>query len=225
LRPLDALAQELRERHRIKVRTFAADLARAGAASDVWQRITGAAGSVDILVNNAGLGVHGEFHRLAPEDVDALVNVNVAALAALTRLALPAMIDRGRGRILNVASLVAYQPGGPGWAAYYASKAFVLSFSKGLHRELRGTGVTVTALCPGPASTSFATESGAAEVPLYQWLPKLSAAAIARDGYRGLLRGSDVVIPGLAAKLMAFAGELPPRRVALEINQWLLRRG
>jgi len=151
------------------------------------------------------------------------VTLNVTAVTTLTRLALPGMLARRRGRILNVASLVAYQPGGPQEAAYYATKSFVLSFSKGLARELRGSGVSITVLCPGPTSTSFEKTSGAAETALYKWMPSMSASAVARAGYRGMMQGSRVVIPGVMAKLMAFAGELPPRRIALEINRMLLK--
>ena len=106
---------------------------------------------------------------------------------------------------------------------YYATKSFVLSFSKGLARELRGSGVSITTLCPGPTDTAFEKKSGATETALYRWIPSTSAAAVARAGYRGMIQGSGVVIPGLIAKLLAFAGEQPPRRIALEINRMLLR--
>lgn len=122
-----------------------------------------------------------------------------------------------------MASLAAYQPGGPQEAVYYATKSFVLSFSKGLARELRGSGVGITILCPGPTKTSFEETSGATETALYKWMPSMSAAAVARAGYRGMMRGSGVVIPGVMAKLLAFAGELPPRWIALEVNRLLLR--
>ena len=148
--------------------------------------------------------------------------VNVLALTTLTRLALPGMLARRQGRILNVASVVGYQPGGPRMAVYYATKAYVLSFSKGLARELDGTGVTVTALSPGVTKSAFEERSGASATPLYRFVPKTTAEAVARAGYRAMMRGRRVVIPGLVAKLLSFAGELPPRIVALEVNRWLL---
>ena len=123
-----------------------------------------------------------------------------------------------------MASVAAYQPGAPWMAAYYASKSYVLSFSKGLARELSGSGVSVTALCPGPTRTSFEATSGAGGTVLYGRLPAMSPSAVARAGYRGLRRRSKVVVPGLLAKIMAFAGELPPRLVALEVNRLLLKR-
>jgi uncharacterized protein len=108
-------------------------------------------------------------------------------------------------------------------AGHDASKSFVLSLSKGLARELRGSGVSVTALCPGPTKTSFESTAGATETVLYKWMPSMTAAVVARAGYRGMMRGSGVVIPGVVSKLLALAGELPPRRIALEVNRLLLR--
>jgi hypothetical protein len=107
-------------------------------------------------------------------------------------------------------------------AAYYASKAYVLSFSRALASELRGSGVSVTALSPGPTRTMFEEKAGMSGTPLYKGLPRMSASAVARAGYRGMMRRSGVIVPGLVAKLLAFAGELPPRRIALEVNRLLL---
>jgi short-subunit dehydrogenase len=220
---LESVARELRDRHGVSVLSRAIDLSEPDAARSLWRELTEAVVAVDVLVNNAGAGLHGLFSEQEVNSIDRLVTPNVAALTTLTRLALPEMLARRSGRILNVASLVAYQPGGAREAVYYASKSFVLSFSKGLARELRGKGVTVTTLCPGPTRTSFGSASGATETALYKWLPAMPAATVARAGYRGMMRGSAVVIPGILAKLLAFAGELPPRRIALEVNRLLLR--
>jgi short-subunit dehydrogenase len=133
------------------------------------------------------------------------------------------MLARRWGRILNVGSVVGYQPAGPRMAGYYASKAYVVSFSKGLARELSGTGVSVTALSPGLTESSFEDRSGAGRTFLYKLMPKMTAAAVARAGYEGMKRHSTVVIPGLLTKILAFAGELPPRRIAVEVNRLLLR--
>ena len=155
-----------------------------------------------------------------------MVQLNVAALTTLTRFALIGMCERRWGRILNVASMVAYQPGSPYMAVYYATKAYLLSFSRGLSRELDGTGVTVTVLSPGPTRTAFDDRAGADDPSvLYKRYPRMTAEAVARAGYRGMLRQSRAVVPGLLTKLLAFAGELPPRRIALEVNRFLWKSG
>ena len=220
---LERIASELRDRNSVRVVTRATDLAEPGAAQRLWRDLAERGVAVDILVNNAGVGRHGPFSGMDVDAIDRLVTLNAGALTALTRLALPGMLSRRVGRILNVASLAAYQPGGPLEAVYYATKAYVLSFSKGLARELRGSGVTITVLCPGPTHTSFSATSGASDTPLYRWAPSLPAEAVAEAGYRGLMRGKQVVIPGIITRLLAIAGELPPRGVALEVNRWLLQ--
>lgn len=217
------LAGELRARRGVSVRVVLVDLAEPGAAERLWADVAGSDVIVDVLVNNAGVGLYGPVAEQDSAALRRMLELDVATVTMLTRLALPGMLRRGRGRILNVASVAAHQPGGPRMAAYYAAKSFVLSFSRGLSRELAGTGVSVTALSPGPTLTSFEERSGAGQAPLYRWIPAMSARAVAAAGYRGLLRGRPVVIPGLLAKLMAFAGELPPRRIALEVNRLLLK--
>jgi len=220
LAPLEHLAQELRDRHGVAARVVRADLSEPGAAARLWRE----AGNIDVLVNNAGVGLYGPLADQDPEALTRMLQLNVVALSDLTRLALPAMLQRKAGGILNVASVVAYQPGGPRMAAYYASKAFVLSFSKGLARELAGTGVTVTALCPPALRTAFEERSGAAGTRLYRLLGRDDLRAVAAAGFRGFTRKRSVVIPGLLTKILALAGELPPRRLALEVNRWLLAK-
>ncbi len=220
LGPLEQLAQELRDRHGVAARVVRADLSEPGAAARLWRE----AGNIDVLVNNAGVGLYGPLADQEPEALTRMLQLNVVALSDLTRLALPAMLQRKAGGILNVASVVAYQPGGPRMAAYYASKAFVLSFSKGLARELAGTGVTVTALCPPALRTAFEERSGAAGTRLYRLLGRDDLRAVAAAGFRGFTRKRSVVIPGLLTKILALAGELPPRRLALEVNRWLLAK-
>lgn len=220
---LDRVAAELGEAHRIDVHVESRDLSECGAASRLWNDLAaiGAGARIDVLVNNAGVGLYGAVEEQDPAELDRMVQLNVSALTTLTRLALPGMRERRWGRILNLASVVAFQPGAPYMAAYYATKAYVLSFSKGLALELRGSGVSVTVLAPGPVDTDFDDRAGAGNNTLFKQLPKLSAAEVARTGYSGMMRGSMVVIPGLLTKLMALSGELPPRRVALEVNRVL----
>ena len=222
--PLEHLAQELRDRHGVTARVVQADLAEPGAAARLWREAGGAEGGIDVLVNNAGVGLYGPLADQEQEAVTRMLQLNVVALSDLTRLALPGMLQHKAGGILNVASVVAYQPGGPRMAAYYASKSFVLSYSKGLARELAGTGVTVTALCPPALRTAFEERSGAAGTRLYRLLGRDDLRAVAAAGYRGFKRKRSVVIPGLQTKILALAGELPPRRLALEVNRWLLAK-
>jgi short-subunit dehydrogenase len=215
------LAAELEEAHRIRAHVEPRDLSASGVASQLWSDLAAAGIGIDALVNNAGVGLYGALQEQDPGELERMVQLNVSALTTLTRLALPGMRERHWGRILNVASVVGFQPGAPYMAAYYATKAYVLSFSKGLALELRGSGVTVTALSPGPTETDFDDRAGAGTNVLFKRLPKLSAATVARAGYAGMMGGSMVVIPGLLTKLMSVAGELPPRRIALEVNRLL----
>jgi len=223
---VERLAAELGGRHPVSVRGEACDLAEPRAAFRLWTDLTKAGFSVDVLVNNAGVGLYGLLAEQDADGLDRMVQLNVGALTALTRLALPGMREQGWGRILNVASVVGHQPGAARMAVYYATKAYVLSFSKGLASELEGSGVTVTVLSPGPTETSFDERSGAPVNALYNRMPKMTARAVAGAGYRGMKRGSRVVVPGLLTKALAFAGELPPRGIALAVNRllWKPRR-
>ena len=222
-RQLERVATELRAKHGVSVRIESRDLAEPGAALALWNDL-GASASIDILVNNAGVGLYGRFDERTVADIDRMVQLNIAALTTLTRLALPAMRAQRWGRILNVASIVAYQPGAPWMATYYATKACVLSFSRGLSAELAGSGVTVTVLAPGPTETNFDAQAGAEVNVPYNRMPKMSAADVARAGYDGMKRGRKVVLPGLVTKLLAVAGEFPPRSIALAVNRRLWSR-
>src|SRR5262245_15869618 len=199
---LERASEDLRARHGVSVRCEARDLQQPRAAFALWADLVAGETAIDVLINNAGVGLYGLAHDQDPDALDAMVQLNVAALTTLTRLALPGMRQRRWGRILNVASVVGYQPGGPRMAAYYATKAYVLSFSKGLARELEGSGVSVTVLSPGPTETSFDHTAGAGVDVLYKRIPKMTAAAVARAGYEGMKRQSMVVIPGFITKVL-----------------------
>jgi uncharacterized protein len=218
---LHSVADKLPRPNTIEIQCLTADLSQPRGAERLWSELQAAGVSIDILINNAGAGIYGPFDEHDPEQLSRMIQLNVVALTDLTRLALPAMRQHGWGQILNVASLASYQPGAPWIAAYYASKAYVLSLSKGLARELAGTGVSVTALVPGPTETSFDHAAGASDDLLYLRLPKSNASDVARAGYRGMKKGATVVIPGFLTKVLALAGELPPRRIALEVNRLL----
>jgi len=204
---LDALAQAMRRQHGISASVLPADLSLPEAPETVWRALE--ASPVDVLVNNAGFGAYGAFARTELAEQLRMIQVNATALTHLTRLFLPGMIQRGRGKILNVASTAAFQPG-PLMAVYYASKAYVLSFSEAVANELRGSGVSVTALCPGPTTTDFQRRAGIERTRLMRGRI-MDAETVARAGYRGLLSGRTVVVPGLRNRLLSVAVRLPPR--------------
>ncbi len=177
---------------------------------------------VDVLVNNAGFGTYGAFADTDPIREHELIAVNIAALVRLTYAVLPGMLERGHGGILNVASVIAFQPG-PYQTVYGASKAFVLSFSQALWAETKGTGVMVTALCPGPTETGFVSALGSdvSHTAIYRNLAKPEPVVAA--GLRALDRGRPVVVPGLRNWLMAQSGQFSPGWLAALIGKRLLR--
>jgi hypothetical protein len=208
---LEEIAGELRAGHGVQVEVIAKDLASLDAPAAIQREV----GTVDVLVNNAGFGLYGKFVEFSPEDEIGLMHVNMDALVLLTRLFLPAMIAAGGGRILNVASTAAFQPG-PLMALYYASKAFVLHFSEAIANELKGTGVTVTVLCPGPTATGFQARAAMEESRLFR-LGTMSAKAVADKGYRSLMRGKTIVMPGLKNRILAQSIRFTPRRLVTKI--------
>jgi len=220
---LKEVGDELEQDYGIFVTLIPIDLSIAEAAKQLHDRVQEKGLLIDYLVNNAGIGFHGQFCESDSNANLNMINLNILALVQLTRLFLPAMIAKGQGRILNVASLAGYQPGGPGAAVYYATKNFVLSFNRSLSVELKGSGVTTTALCPGAMNTGFHIKGGFSQTRLYRYLmsdPKTNA----KQGYRAMQQGKAVVVPGIINKLLAIAGELPPRQIALLVNKFLLKR-
>jgi hypothetical protein len=197
------------------------DLARPDSPEKIYREITDRNIRIDILVNNAGYGIGGEFLSSDIEAVLGMLQVNIAALTALTQLFLPDMVRRGDGGIINVASTAAFIPI-PLLAAYAASKAYVLSFSESLADETRGTGVTVTALCPGPTITEFARQAGIEGSLLFK-LFGMEAGKVAEAAYRGHRKKKTIVVPGLLNKMQAFFfPRLLPRRVLRATSKHLL---
>jgi short-subunit dehydrogenase len=211
-----ALAKELG----VSVSAIAADLASPDAPKAIVAELGERATRLDVLVNNAGVGTYGLFADTPIERQLEMIRINVAAPTHLTGLVLPSMLERGSGRILNVASTAAFQPG-PLMAVYYATKAYVLSFSEALANETAGTGVTVSALCPGPTSTEFQARAGFGRVPLFRGPLVKDAAAVARAGYEGMMRGKRIVIPGVANRVLVHAERLTPRRLVIAITRRL----
>jgi uncharacterized protein len=219
---LSKAADRIKQQTGVEVRLMPMDLVQPDAPTKLYEEINQSGITIDLLINNAGLGVYGHFINTPLEDELQMMQLNMLALTALSKRFLKPMIQRSRGHIVNIASLAAYQPGGPGFAVYYATKSYVLSFSKALALELRGSGVHVTAVCPGPVATAFEDRSGAADSWLYR-LPKNTPEKIAGSVCRAIKTHRSVVLPGIFSKLLAFAGEMPPRRIALEVNNLLLR--
>jgi uncharacterized protein len=220
--PMQALAEELR-RGGTEATVIAADLSRAGAVRALVEELAGRSLAIDVLANNAGFGAAGRFARIDPGRLGEMLQVNIVALTELTRLLLPGMVDRGYGRILLVASVAGFQPG-PHMAAYFASKAYVLSLGEALAYELRGTGVTVTTLCPGATATGFFQVAGAANSVMARKLRRMMPAEeVARLAYRGLTAGKRVVITGAMNRVTAMAGRYAPRPVVLPITEWLMK--
>lgn len=219
---LDQLAAELSAKHAVDIKLISKDLSARAAPEELRREIEDLGIPVEILVNNAGFGIHGPFHETDWESTEDMLTVNIAALTRLTRLFLPNMVRKGRGKILLVASTAAFQPG-PLMACYFASKAYVLHFTEALAEELSGTGVTVTAFCPGPTSTQFQKRSGTESIRENSF--SMNAASAARAAYLGLMDHKRLVVPGLTNKLLAFLVRLAPRRTVLKVTRFLEEDG
>jgi hypothetical protein len=206
---LEELAAQVRRENRVEVRVLAEDLTDPKSPQAIFDALAADGVEVAVLVNNAGFGAVGSVADLALERQLDMIQVNVTALTRLTRLFLPSMIQSRGGGILNVGSTAGFQPG-PYMAVYYATKAYVLSFTEALAEELLGTGVKVTCLAPGPTATGFAAVADIEKKLLFR-LGTADAKTVAQAGYRGFRRGKLLVIPGVMNKLGAFAGRFLPR--------------
>lgn len=208
---LAELAASLEAEHDVNAHVIVADLAAHNGARALFDEVQERGLEVEYLVNNAGFGTFGPFVETDPEESMDLVRVNIAALTELTALLLPAMVERRSGRVLNVASAAAFQPG-PLMATYYASKAYALHFSEALNAELEGTGVSVTALCPGPVMTEFQQVAGMETSGLVLHKRLISIEEVVAAGYEAMMRGKAYVIPGIGPRLLSFGVRFMPRR-------------
>lgn len=213
---LQRLARELENRHDTTVHVVSEDLSQTGSSRRLVQYLASNNLETDVLINNAGYGLLGPFAEQPEEELMRMLQLNMNELTRLTRLLLPGMIKRKRGKILNVASTAAFQPG-PFMAAYYASKAYVLSYSQALSEELRDHNIDVTALCPGPTETGFQDRAGMDASPLFKIMPVQDAATVAKAGYRGMQKGKRIVVPGLINKLLVYGSRFMPRRLLTKI--------
>jgi short-subunit dehydrogenase len=213
---LEMRGKAIRDQFGVDVVCLREDLSDPRGAGRVYEAITARGLEVHYLVNNAGVGLYGKF---ATTDLDAelkMIQLNVTSVVDLTKRFLPAMTARRAGRILNVASTAAFVPG-PWMSVYYATKAFLLSFSQAIDYELKSQGITVTTLCPGPTKSEFKVRAGSQRSRLFEAFV-MDAPRVARVGYDGMMKGKPVAVPGLRNKLIPVAARLAPRTVIAELS-------
>jgi short-subunit dehydrogenase len=211
---LQALKKELEEEYAIEALVIPEDLSLPHAARDLFQKTKDL--KIDILVNNAGYGDHGTFAQSDLKKQLGMIQVNVMALTELTHLYLGPMLHRKSGKIMNVASTAAFQPG-PLMSVYYATKAFVLSFSEGLYEELKHSGVTVTALCPGPTLSGFQDTANFKNIPIMDRAPVPTSLQVAEYGYKALMKGKLIAVHGTMNRIMASSVRFAPRSVVRQL--------
>jgi short-subunit dehydrogenase len=204
----------------VTVKSVALDLAESSAARSLFEKLQSENVSIDILVNNAGFGVLGEFAQMGEGEILGQIELNITALTQLTRLFLPQMIARRSGRIMNVASTAGFQAG-PLMAVYYATKAYVISFSEAIANELGNSGVTVTCFCPGATETGFAARAGNDKSRLFQKLGAMKVETVARDGYRAVMEGRRLAISGTKNWMVAQSTRFSPRKLVTAISRWV----
>jgi short-subunit dehydrogenase len=207
---LTAVSAELKKHSDIRITCLAKDLSSPNAANEIFQALKEENIEIDVLINNAGFGWYGEFSKVDSSILLEMIQVNISSLTRLTGLFLAEMVHKNKGRIMNVASTAAFQPG-PLMAVYYATKAYVLSFSLALSEELRSTDIKVTALCPGPTPTNFGKRAGIKKNVRWSGLLSTDAKDVAAAGYKGLMKGKDLVIPGKLNWLMTQLIRVLPR--------------
>ncbi len=221
-RSTDKLAQVAAELQSagVAIKTFALDLAAPPAPKFLFDQLQRESIAVDILINNAGFGAFGEFAQMSEDDILGQIALNITALTELTRLFLPRMIKRGSGRIMNVASTAGFQPG-PLMAVYYATKAYVISFSEAIANEVHDSGVTVTCFCPGATHTGFAARAGNDVTRLFKKFGAMNAEKVALDGYRALMEGRTMAISGARNWIIAQSTRFAPRKMVTAVSRWV----
>jgi uncharacterized protein len=215
---LSQLADELQRQFGTTAKAVTLDLAVPGAPQQLFDQLKET--PIDVLVNNAAYGIYGELAAQKPEDISGQIELNIAALSMLTRLFVPQMVERKSGKILNIASTAGFQAG-PLMAVYYASKAYVISFSEAIANELKGSGVSVTCLCPGPTDTGFQGRAGVANSRLFKQFGPMDAKTVARDGYRAMMKGKTLTISGFKNLVLAETTRIAPRKLATAISRWV----
>jgi uncharacterized protein len=217
---LERVSMEIEREFTVGVQPLAKDLSQERGPEEIFDILSSSDTRVDILVNNAGLGQRGKFWENPPGRDITMLRLNVEAVVRMTRLFLPPMIERRRGCILNTASIAGFEPG-PNLAIYHATKAFVLSLSESLATELKGTGVTMTALCPGPTDTDFFDKADMIDTPAFQRANLMAPQAVAKAAYDAVMSGDRLVVPGAINKTMVAARRLLPESAKAKKNQKL----
>jgi uncharacterized protein len=221
---LSALQEEVKREYGVEAIIFAKDLSRPETAEEIYRHLIETGTEVDLLINNAGFGGFGYFHETDWDKEAQMIDLNVRSLTHLTKLFLPAMIVRGSGRVLNLASTAAFVPG-PLMAVYYATKHYVLSFSEAIANEVAGTGVTVTALCPGPTASGFQAGADIEESRLVKGKRLPTSKEVAEYGYKAMLQGKRVAVHGLGNRLQLFSIRFTPRRLLSAVVRRLQEKG
>jgi short-subunit dehydrogenase len=220
---LARVTDELQRQFGISAKAVSLDLTAGLAPQFLFNQLQREQIFIDVLVNNAGYGVFSEFAKIPAEEDLGQIQLNVAALTNLSKLFLGPMLERHSGRILNVASTAGFQPG-PRMAVYYATKAYVISFSEALANELKDSGVTVTCLCPGVTDTSFQGRAGTDKTRLFRTMRPMDAKTVAHHGYRGLMGGKSLVVSGFRNWLLAESLRVSPRKLVTAVSRKLLDR-
>ncbi|UKO97722.1 SDR family NAD(P)-dependent oxidoreductase [Nostoc sp. UHCC 0870] len=213
---LAVIAEEFIQKFGISVKTLAKDLSISTSPEEIFTELKQAAIKIDVLVNNAGFGTYGVFSETDLTTELKMLQVNIVSLTHLTKLFLKNMICQGYGKILNVASVAAFQPG-PLMAVYFATKAYVLSFSEAIANELEGTGVTVTTLCPGPTASEFQKAAAMEEAKISHVNRMMNSETVAKIGYDGLMANKTIVIPGFRNKILAKSVRFAPRKIVSKV--------
>lgn len=213
---MEKIKKGLEDKFGVRVYAILKDLSTPFSSKEVYNEVKKLGLRIDYLINNAGIGNHGFFFKTDWKKEEQMIELNVKTLTHLTKLYLKDMVKEGSGRIMNVASTAAFQPG-PLMSVYYASKAYVLHFSEAVDNEARERGVTVTTLCPGPTSTGFAFAANAVDSPVFKNKKLPTAKHVAEYGYAAMLKGKPVAIHGVKNRFLAFLNRLAPRSWSVRI--------
>lgn len=211
-------AKEIKSEYLVEVYEIPIDLTKEEAPQRIYDQVRTEGLQIDVLVNDAGVGQKEKFHETEVDKDITIIRLNIEALVRLTKLFVRDMVTRGDGKILNLGSVAGFQPG-PMLAVYHASKAFVVSFSEAISKELEGTGVTVTALCPGPTDTNFFNRADMENARILEAGTVMEPDKVAKIGFEALMEGERVIIPGMSNKMLTFSRRLIPQKLQANLHK------